>query len=76
MNPEERTSSSSWTVATVVFTMTNFMPYKKGEPQTWYPIYLSSQVLTIGTRRVDEQARTVVAAVDAALEQYRRAIRE
>ncbi len=72
IDPSERSSGSGWTVATVVYTMTNFIPYKKGEPQTWYPIYLTSSVMTVGQQRLDEQAKSVLAAVDSAVEKYRR----
>lgn len=67
---------SYWTVASVTYTMTNFLPYEKGNPQTWYPVYLTSQVMTVGAQRVNEQARAVMAALDNALESYRREARE
>ena len=68
----DKPAAGNWTVATVVILMTNFIPYEKGNPQTWYPIYLGSQVLTVGQSVTDEQAKSVVAAVDAALEKYRK----
>lgn len=70
LNPEDATSSN-WTVASVVYTMSNLMPYEKGNPQTWYSIHLGSQVLTIGQRRTEEQAGAVVAFLDSILEKYR-----
>jgi hypothetical protein len=76
IDPSDRSSGSSWTVATVVYTMANFITYKKSDPQTWYPIYLTSQVMTVGQQRLDEQAKSVLAAVDAALEKFRRDARE
>lgn len=70
VNPEDG-NSSTWAVASVVYTMTNFLPYEKGNPQTWYAIYAGSQVLTVGMRRVDDQAKSIVAFLDSALEKYR-----
>ena len=73
IDPERSSSSGSyWTAASVTYTMTNFLPIAKGNPQTWYPIYLTSQVMTIGSKRVDEQARSVMAALDQALDRYKR----
>lgn len=77
VDPERASSSGSyWTVASISYTMANFIPLQKGNPQTWYPIYLTSQVMTIGARRVDEQARSVMATLDDMLEQYRRDARK
>jgi hypothetical protein len=73
VDPERSASSTGlWTAVAVTITMTNFLPYEKGNPQTWYPIYLTSQVLTVGRQRVDDQARAVMAALDSSLDQYRR----
>ena len=77
VDPERSSASGNyWTAASITYTMANFLPYEKGNPQTWYPIYLTSQVMTIGTQRVNEQARSVMAALDNALETYRRDARE
>lgn len=77
VDPSDSSSGSSyWTVATVVYTMTNFNQYKKDNPQTWYPIYLTSQVLTVGQKRTDDQAKSVTATIDAAIEKFRRDGRE
>lgn len=73
IDPEQsRSSGSAWTVASITYVMTNFLPYEKGNPQTWYPIYLTSQVFTVGTQRTNDQARAVMASIDEALERYRR----
>jgi hypothetical protein len=72
----DRSSGSSWTVAAVTYTMTNFIPYQTGNPQTWYPIYLTSLVMTVGSSRTDAQARSVMAAIDEQLERYRRDARK
>ena len=77
IDPERSADSKSyWTVAAVTYTMANFIPYKKGDPQTWYPIYLATHVMTIGSQRVTEQARTVMASIDEKVEQYRRDAKE
>ena len=77
VDPERASSSSgNWTAASVTYTMANFIPYEKGNPQTWYPIYLTSKVMTIGTQRVEEQAKSVMATLDSSLERYRRDARK
>lgn len=77
VDPERSsTSGNTWTAASITYTMTNFLPYEKGNPQNWYLIYLNSQVMTIGTQRVSDQARSVMATIDSTLETYRRDARE
>jgi hypothetical protein len=76
LDPERASSSTSnWTAASISYTMSNFIPFEKGNPQTWYPIYLTSQVMTVGTQRTVEQARAVMATLDDVLEKYRRDIK-
>ena len=73
IDPERNTSSNSyWTAAAITYTMRNFIPLEKGNPQTWYPIHLTTQVMTIGSQRTNEQARSVMATIDEQLDQYRR----
>lgn len=67
--------TGNWTVAAVAIVMTNFFPYEKGNPQTWYPIYMTSVLMTVGTQRVEEQAKSILATVDEELEKYRTAAR-
>jgi 23S rRNA A2030 N6-methylase RlmJ len=51
IDPERTSSSEGYrTAASICYTMANFLPLQKGNPQTWYPIYLTSQVMTIGSR--------------------------
>lgn len=77
VDPNQKNNGvSNWTVATVVYTMTNFIPFKKGDPQTWYPIYLTAQVMTVGQSRTDDQAKSVAASIDASIEKYRRDSKE
>lgn len=72
LDPEVAGSSAGgWTVASVAITMYNFLPFKEEDPQTWYPIFLTSSVVTSGSYKTDETARSILATVDAAVEQYR-----
>jgi hypothetical protein len=59
----------------VVVTMTNLLPLKASDPQTWYPIYLTSGVFTVGSSRVDDQAKSVMALLDQAVEDFKAATR-
>jgi len=69
-------SREGWsTVAAIVVTMRNDVPYKKGDPQTWYPIYLSSVVQICGSKRVEEIAKLILADVDKTIEDFREAAR-
>lgn len=70
VNPETA-GDANWTVASITYTMTNFLPLDRKNPQTWYPIFLTSHVMTVGSRRLQDQARSVMAALDAQLERYR-----
>lgn len=59
------------TVAAVIITMRNFNEFEDGNPQTWYPIYLNSSVLMVGSDRVEDFAKSILADVDSAIEAYR-----
>ena len=54
-------------------TMMNLLPFKKSDPQTWYPIHIDAFLLTVGSSRVDEQAKSIVADFDAAVEKFKSA---
>lgn len=69
-------SSGNWTVASVTVVMANFLKYEEGNPQTWYPIYMTSVVMTVGGQRTEEQAKSILATVDDALDKYRSAARK
>ncbi len=69
-------ASGNWTVASVTVVMANFLKYEKGNPQTWYPIYMTSVVMTVGGQRTEEQAKSILATVDDALDKYRAAARK
>lgn len=55
------------TIAAITFTMKNTNPFHDHDPQTWFPIYLSSQVLVAGSKVVDTQAKGILADLDAAV---------
>ena len=59
----------------VTFTMRNLLPYKAGSPQTWLPIYLSSSLYFVGSARVEEQAKSVVAGLDHLVGDYLAAVK-
>ena len=74
IDPERSSQGSgNWTVASVTVVMANFLQYEKGNPQTWYPIYMTSVVMTVGGQRTSEQAKSILATVDDALDKYRTA---
>ena len=76
LDPERSPQASgNWTVASVTIVMANFLPYEKGNPQTWYPIYMTSVVMTVGGQRTEEKAKSILATLDDALEKYRSAAR-
>jgi hypothetical protein len=66
----DRSSSGNSTAAAVTYTMVNNVPLQKGNPQTWYPIYLTTMVAMVGSKRVDEQAQTLMATLDDAMDRY------
>ena len=74
-NRGERNSGNQ-TVSSVTYTMRNFLPYEKGNPQTWLPIFLSVWIGLAGANRVDEQAKSILAALDREVESYKRMARE
>lgn len=71
LDPETNANSKNyWAVAAVTYTMVNINPYEENNPQTWYPIYLTSQLITVGSNRVNEQARAVMATIDDNFQKY------
>lgn len=59
------------TVAAVTITMRNLHPLESGRPQTWYPIFIASGITMSGADRIDEFAKTILADIDSAIEDYR-----
>jgi hypothetical protein len=74
-NPDNRFKHLQ-TVAAVVYTMRNWIPFDKKDPQTWYPIFLTAKVLHAGVSTVDDMAKGIVADLDAAVEEFKRAAQE
>jgi hypothetical protein len=50
--------------------MTNYVKYVPKDPQTWYPIFLTAKVLSLGRNRIDAQAKSVVATLDQEVEDF------
>jgi hypothetical protein len=36
--------------------MRNYLPYDQANPQTWYPIYLTTEVIVVGGNQVENMA--------------------
>lgn len=71
LDPERTPSNAGyWTAAAVGYTMRNDLPLDRSDPQTFYPIHLTTSIVTAGTSRVDEQAKSIVATLDTQVEQY------
>ena len=67
--------AGSRSAVAVTFTMRNLLPYKAGSPQTWLPIYLSSSLYLVGSARVEEQAKSMVAELDRLVGNYLAAVK-
>ena len=55
----------------VSYTMFNYLPLDEGDPQTWYPIYLTTEVLLVGRNRIEQQAKSIVATLDQSIEIFK-----
>lgn len=76
IEPErDRSSTGYWTAAAVAFTMRNDLPLDQSDPQTWYPIYLSTNVVLAGANRVEGQAKGILASLDRLVDDYRKDMR-
>ena len=67
--PRETEGHSS--AIAVTYTVTNYLPLDKKDPQTWLPIYPNSQLLLVGRSQVETQAKSVVSLPDREIEDYR-----
>lgn len=63
------------TILALSYVMMNPAPYKKDDPTTWYPFLLSTSIARAGSRRVDEAARSAIAALDKLVEEQKRLVR-
>jgi hypothetical protein len=71
----DRENDGHRTAISYVLAMRNLNEFREGFPASWYPIYLTSGIVTCGTNRVQETAQSIVAKLDAALEVYREDVR-
>lgn len=69
---KDTTESGSRTVAALTFTMKNTNPFDSRKPETWYPIYLRSFVIIAGGVRVSDQARSILADLEAEIIEYQK----
>lgn len=71
VDPSENTKfEGNLSASCVVFLAKNTLPYVNGVPQTWYPIYLNSLIVTCGSLRVNEQAQGILARFDSSVREY------
>lgn len=75
LNPDVGKSGDRSAISTVI-TMRNYLNYNPADPQTWYPIFLSSSLVVISASRADELASETLAKIDATLERYREDVRK
>jgi hypothetical protein len=57
----------------VVYTMANYLPLDKSNPQTWYPIFLTSAIRLVGRERASAVASDILETLDAEMRAYRAA---
>ncbi len=60
----------------VVYTMANYLPLEKGNPQTWYPIFLTSAIRIVGRDRAEPVARDIVSTLEHEMREYQSASRQ
>jgi hypothetical protein len=60
----------------VVYTMSNYLPLDKTNPQTWYPIFLTSAIRLVGRERAVPVAKDIVATLEAEMREFRSAARQ
>ena len=60
----------------VIYTMANYLPLEKGNPQTWYPIFLTSAIRLVGRDRTESVARDIVSTLESEMRGYRAAARQ
>lgn len=74
LNTQQPTGISS--AVSAVITMRNYLNYDPSNPQTWYPIFLGSNLVVIRETKANEFASNILNNVDAALERYRKDVRK
>jgi hypothetical protein len=53
--------------------MANYLPLDKSNPQTWYPIFLTSAIRLVGRERASVVASDILETLDAEMRAYRAA---
>ena len=59
-----------------VITMRNYLSYDPVEPQTWYPIFLTANLVVIAADGADNFAGNILTRIGAELERYREDVRK
>ena len=59
-----------------VITMRNYLSYEPVEPQTWYPIFLTANLVVIAADGADRFAGNILSRIGAELERYREDVRK
>jgi hypothetical protein len=71
LNPvQSRKQTGNWTVASATLTMQNHTRFEPNNPQTWYPIYLTSVLVTCGSAEITECANNLMATLEDVLASY------
>lgn len=65
---DELETRNSRTIAAIAMTMSNLVPFERGNPQTWLPIYMQSVVVIVGANQLKSMAQSVLADFDVAVE--------
>ena len=73
LDPERDPSlRGTWAAVSIVYTMKNTNPFDENKPHTWYPIFLTSRVATVGRRVVEDQAKSIISALDEEYQEFRK----
>lgn len=76
LDPDAASVANMRSAISTVITMRNYLSYDPADPQTWYPIFLSANLMVIGSARADDLAGQTLDKVGAALERYRSDVRK
>lgn len=71
----DQSASRRATVSTVI-TMRNYLSYDPSEPQTWYPIFLTANLVVIDADGAEDYAGDIFDRIGAELERYREDVRK
>jgi hypothetical protein len=77
MDPESGSSKNGLSaIAAVTIVKKNTTTFNPRDPQTWYPIYLTTSVVSVGSKRVDEISKSIVAMLESEIEEYKSDVRQ